>query len=135
MRAARDHLANERVFLAYIRTASALANFAVAILQLYRLQHNPVPRAKLTDYDLGIPLATVTLVLAIAVTVAGVWRFFACQNAMALREQIVTSGTVVLVFIPVSILVSLLNILKLSSLLNTTSVAPHVLHFHSYCQP
>ncbi|KIW70554.1 hypothetical protein PV04_02812 [Phialophora macrospora] len=107
MKAARDHLANERVFLAYIRTSSALANFAVAILQLYRLQHNPLPRGKLTDYDLGIPLATVTLILAIAVTVAGVWRFFTCQNDMALRNQIVTSGAVVLVFTPVFILLLL----------------------------
>ncbi|OCT50262.1 hypothetical protein CLCR_07639 [Cladophialophora carrionii] len=109
MKAARDHLANERVFLGYIRTASALANFAVTTLQLYRLQHHPASRDKLSDYDLGIPVATVTLIIAIAVAIAGVWRFFACQNAMALRKQIVTSAVVVLVFIPAFILVSLLH--------------------------
>ena len=106
--AARDHLANERVFLAYIRTASALANFAVAILQLYRLKHSASPN-KLSDYDLGIPLAAVTLFTAMAVTLAGAWRFFACQNAMVLRNQIITSGRVVLFFIPVLILVCVLT--------------------------
>ncbi|EXJ62217.1 hypothetical protein A1O7_02650 [Cladophialophora yegresii CBS 114405] len=106
-KAARDHLANERVFLGYIRTASALANFAITALQLYRLQHHPVPQGKLSDYDLGIPVASATLIIAVAVAIAGVWRFFSCQNAMALRKQIVTSGIVVLVFIPAFILLLL----------------------------
>ncbi|KIY02111.1 uncharacterized protein Z520_02249 [Fonsecaea multimorphosa CBS 102226] len=100
LRAARDHLANERVFLGYIRTSSALANFAITILQLYRLKHDPVPRGILSDYDLGIPFAVVTLVIGVAITLAGAWRFFACQSAMAQRKQIATSGWVVLVFMP-----------------------------------
>ncbi len=110
IQAARDHLANERVFLAYIRTASALANFAVTILQLYRLKHDPAPKGKLSDYDLGIPLATAMLLIAMAITLVGTWRFFACQNAMAVRKQIVTCGRVVLVFTPVMILVGILPI-------------------------
>ena len=107
--AARDHLANERVFLAYIRTGTALANFAVVVLQLYRLKHNPVPKEKLTDYDLGSPLATATLVIAMAITLAGTWRFFICQNAMAKKKQMITSGNVVMIFIPILILVSFLH--------------------------
>ena len=114
MNAARDHLANERVFLAYVRTASALANVAVVMLQLFRLKHNISPD-RLTDYDLGVPVATVTLFLAMAIVLSGVWRFFACQNSMALKSQIVTSGNVVLVFIPVLILVGVA--IPLSSLM------------------
>ncbi|KIW81554.1 hypothetical protein Z517_04580 [Fonsecaea pedrosoi CBS 271.37] len=117
LRAARDHLANERVFLGYIRTSSALANFAITILQLYRLKHDPVPAGKLSDYDLGIPLAVVTLVIGIAVTLAGAWRFFACQHAMAQKKQIVTSGLVVLVFIP-AVALLLLSLLILAIIVN-----------------
>ncbi|OAL39945.1 hypothetical protein AYO20_00858 [Fonsecaea nubica] len=117
LRAARDHLANERVFLGYIRTSSALANFAITILQLYRLKHDPVPAGKLSDYDLGIPLAVVTLVIGLAITLAGAWRFFACQRAMAQKKQIVTSGLVVLVFIPVVALL-LLSLLILTIIVN-----------------
>ena len=105
-KAGRDHLANERVFLGYVRTGSALANFAITILQLYRLKHDPAPKDELSDYDLGIPLASTTLFLAIAITIAGTWRFFACQSAMARKQQIITSSGVVLVFIPALIMVS-----------------------------
>ncbi|OAP56088.1 hypothetical protein AYL99_09267 [Fonsecaea erecta] len=118
LRAARDHLANERVFLGYIRTSSALANFAITILQLYRLKHDPVPPGELSDYNLGIPLAVVTLVIGFAITLVGAWRFFACQSAMAQRKQIVTSGWVVLVFMPVVALL-LLALLILTIIVNT----------------
>ncbi|KIW34710.1 uncharacterized protein PV07_01469 [Cladophialophora immunda] len=117
LRAARDHLANERVFLGYVRTSSAFANFAITILQLYRLKHDPVPPGKLSDYNLGIPLTVVTLVIGLAITLAGAWRFFACQSAMAQKKQIVTSGVVVLVFIPVLILL-LLVLLILTIIVN-----------------
>lgn len=91
---ARDHLANERVFLAYIRTSSALANFAVVILQLYRLKHDPPPPGKLSDFDLGIPLAIVTLIISMSIAVTGAARFFICQNAMV-RRKILGSGSMV----------------------------------------
>jgi len=103
--AARDHLANERVFLAYIRTSSAFANFAVAILQLYRLKHSAAPAGKLGDYDLGVPLATATLVIAIILAITGAARFFICENVM-LQKRIVGSGSVVVVFIAITSLVS-----------------------------
>jgi uncharacterized membrane protein YidH (DUF202 family) len=106
-KAARDHLANERVFLGYIRTATALANFAITALQLYRLNHVPPPRGRLSDFDLGVPIAATTLFIALALTLVGVWRFMACQNAMALKNQIVTSSRVVLVVYPIFALVSM----------------------------
>lgn len=114
MKAARDHLANERVFLAYVRTGCALANFAIAILQLYRLNERPAPNGALSDYDLGIPFAALTLFLAIAVTLAGTWRFFVCQDAMARKKEIVTSGTAVSVLIPLTVLVGCCLLLLLS---------------------
>ena len=95
--AARDHLANERVLLAYIRTSSALANFAVVIVQLYRLKHDPPPPGVLSDYSFGVPLAVVTLIMAMVVSCVGAVRFFLCQKAMS-EEKIVGSGTMVVGF-------------------------------------
>ncbi|KAL2395248.1 hypothetical protein ABEF93_002723 [Exophiala dermatitidis] len=93
---ARDHLANERVFLAYIRTSATIANLAVVILQLYRLKHNPPPHGKLSDYAMGVPVAAASLVIAIIVAIVGAWRFFVCQNVMA-KSRIVGSWGVVVV--------------------------------------
>lgn len=102
---ARDHLANERVCLAYIRTSAATANIAVAVLQLYRLKHVPPPAGKLSDYDIGVPLGAVLLVLAIIVAITGATRFFVCQSAMV-RDRIVGSGLVVVIFTAIEALVS-----------------------------
>ena len=130
--AARDHLANERVFLAYIRTSAALANFAVVIVQLYRLKHEPPPKGTLSDYDLGIPLAAVTLALAMVVSVVGAIRFFICQHAMA-RKKIRGSGNVVVIFTVGTGLVSLPDhrLESMSPLIKET-VTSSVVDFHSY---
>lgn len=103
--AARDHLANERVFLAYIRTSSALANFAVAILQLYRLNRSSAPAGKLSDFDLGVPLATTTLVIAIVLVITGAARFFVCEHAM-IQKKVLGSGLVAVMFVAATALVS-----------------------------
>lgn len=93
---ARDHLANERVFLAYVRTSMALANFGVLILQLYRLKHEDPPPGVLGDYEVGVPIAAITLIMAIALVVTGAKRFLSCQKAMV-ASKIVGSGNVVCV--------------------------------------
>ncbi|KAK5047520.1 hypothetical protein LTR84_006617 [Exophiala bonariae] len=100
---ARDHLANERVFLAYFRTSSALATFAVVLLQLYRLKHDPPAPGVLSDYNIGIPLASTILAMAMLVTVFGAVRFFRCQKSM-ISSSIVGSGNVVSMFSMVMIM-------------------------------
>lgn len=102
---ARDHLANERVFLAYVRTSNAFANFAMIIVQLYRLNRNGTVLHKLGYYKLGIPLAVVVLVIAITTVAIGAMRFFTCQNAM-LKKRVLGSGWVVVVFSTGTCLVS-----------------------------
>jgi hypothetical protein len=42
--ASRDHLANERTFLGWVRTSIALAIMGTVIAQLFRLQHSVSPR-------------------------------------------------------------------------------------------
>jgi uncharacterized membrane protein YidH (DUF202 family) len=103
---ARDHLATERVFLAYIRTSNAFANFAVVILQLYRLKGSPSLTGGLSDYDLGIPLSVVSLSFGVIVAIVGAVRFFRCQKAM-LRKRVLGSGLIVNIFSAASCLVSL----------------------------
>lgn len=102
---ARDHLANERVFLAYFRTSSALATFAVVLVQLYRLKHDPPPPGVLSGYDIGIPLASIILVMAMLVTLLGTARFFICQKSIA-ASRIVGSGQVVSLFTAATTMVS-----------------------------
>lgn len=102
---ARDHLANERVFLAYFRTSSALATFAVVLVQLYRLKHDPPQPGVLSGYNIGIPLASIILVMAMLVTLLGTVRFFSCQKSIA-ASRIVGSGQVVSLFTAITMLVS-----------------------------
>ncbi|KAL2423651.1 hypothetical protein ABEF95_000972 [Exophiala dermatitidis] len=124
---ARDHLANERVFLAYIRTSATIANLAVVILQLYRLKHNPPPHGKLSDYAIGVPVAAASLVTAVIVAIVGAWRFFVCQNAMA-ESRIIGSGAVVVVLTALTAAVNLppkkfgLHLLMYNQLLGTVFV-------------
>lgn len=42
--ASRDHLANERTFLGWVRTSIALAIIGTVIAQLFRLQHSVSPK-------------------------------------------------------------------------------------------
>lgn len=61
----RDHLANERTYLAWMRTAIALIGFGIVIVRLRILQLSPMPRPGI-GWKLGllfslIGLATVLL--------------------------------------------------------------------------
>lgn len=79
-RAARDHLANERTYLGYLRTSQATAIVGVFITQLFRL--NSTPRPDLGYYAISEPLAAVCHGFAIAIAVIGMVRFFRFQNEM-----------------------------------------------------
>ncbi|SGY25576.1 BQ5605_C018g08642 [Microbotryum silenes-dioicae] len=46
---ARDHLANERTFLAWLRTSLSMASIGIAITQLFRLASTSVPTGTSTD--------------------------------------------------------------------------------------
>lgn len=131
---ARDHLANERVFLAYIRTSSTLASFAVVILQLYRLKHQDPPPGILSDYDLGVPLAVVILVMAIVVACVGAVRFLVCQRDMAVN-RILTSGWMVVGFSVGLALVSLEALAKATKILIEVLVVAHADGANYYREP
>ena len=74
---ARDHLANERTFLAWVRTGAAIVvfgfaigRFSIAMRQLTALQGHPVRTA-----GLSVWLGSGTIVAGVALVVAGLVRY------------------------------------------------------------
>jgi len=84
----RDHLANERVFLAYLRTASTLSSFGVAITQFFRLKHSQPVAGKVGYFEIGVPLASVIHCLSVALVLLGLVRFFRSQRSMTSGQAI-----------------------------------------------
>lgn len=87
----RDHLALERTFLAFIRTALALAIMGVAIDQLFRLNHSTTPDEVFGFYVMGEPLAALFISGSLLVTVFASWRFWRQQNALT-RGKVHVAG-------------------------------------------
>ncbi|KAH0606358.1 uncharacterized protein H6S33_004019 [Morchella sextelata] len=81
---ARDHLALERTFLAWLRTSLAFASIGVGISQLFRLnaavQSSDLSEGIITLRHLGKPLGITFLATAIAVLLIGVHRYFESQG-------------------------------------------------------
>lgn len=74
---ARDHLANERTFLAWVRTGAAIVvfgfaigRFSLAMRQLTALQGHPVRTA-----GISVWMGSGTIVAGLALVVAGLLRY------------------------------------------------------------
>ncbi|TFK70365.1 hypothetical protein BDN72DRAFT_839069 [Pluteus cervinus] len=85
---ARDHLASERTFLAYLRTSLAIASSGVALVQLFTMASAPSPSR---DFDSAPPrlihpfvrpIGALTVIFGLAVLVIGVVRYFSIQTAL-----------------------------------------------------
>ena len=83
--ACRDHFANERTYLAHLRTANAFANFGVLLAALFRIK-KPTDPHPFSLYGISIPLAVVSLVIAIIAACIGMHRFLQYQKLMALTK-------------------------------------------------
>jgi uncharacterized membrane protein YidH (DUF202 family) len=83
--------ANERTFLAWIRTSIALSMLGTVIAQLFRLQNGPSPGQAISLYVLAIPLASICQGAALITALTGGHRYWRQQNAMA-RGQALASG-------------------------------------------
>ncbi len=99
---ARDHLANERTFLAWVRTGAAIVvfgfaigRFAIAMRQLTALQGHPVRTA-----GISVWMGSGAIVAGVALVVAGLVRY---RKTRAQLE----SGT----FEPAGFVVDLITIL------------------------
>lgn len=74
---ARDHLANERTFLAWVRTGAAIVvfgfaigRFSIAMRQLTALQGHPV-----RSVGVSVWMGSFTIVAGVALVVAGLVRY------------------------------------------------------------
>ena len=74
----RDHLANERTYLAWMRTAIALLGFGVLIVRLRILQPPFVPQPPGTGWKLGLVFSLVGLIT--------IW--FSAQRYFTIRRNI-----------------------------------------------
>lgn len=74
---ARDHLANERTFLAWVRTGAAIVvfgfaigRFSIALRQLAALQGHPMHRS-----GISVWMGATSIVLGVLMVVAGLFRY------------------------------------------------------------
>ncbi|KAI1173628.1 hypothetical protein F4777DRAFT_557075 [Nemania sp. FL0916] len=95
---ARDHLAVERTFLAWLRTSLAFASIGIAITQLFRLN------ASLTDGQtdrhfrrLGRPLGATFIGISILVLLLGYQRFYQPQQWLLKGKFPASRGPILLV--------------------------------------
>ncbi|CAE6472494.1 unnamed protein product [Rhizoctonia solani] len=82
---ARDHLANERTWLAYVRTSLAIASTGVALVQLFTIAAQQPTGTVLIGAKLqrfARPLGAVIVVIGMSVLALGVNRYFRIQYAL-----------------------------------------------------
>ncbi|KAH8602785.1 hypothetical protein B0O99DRAFT_498347 [Bisporella sp. PMI_857] len=97
---ARDHLALERTFLAWLRTSLAFASIGIAITQLFRL--NTTTAANGGDpykhlRQLGKPLGSTFLGISIVILFVGFHRYFEGQHWIIRGKFPASRGSIALV--------------------------------------
>ncbi|PVH85866.1 hypothetical protein DL98DRAFT_408585 [Cadophora sp. DSE1049] len=99
---ARDHLALERTFLAWLRTSLAFASIGIAITQLFRL--NTTSAAGASDADpyqhlrqMGKPLGATFLAISIVMLFVGFHRYFESQHWIIRGKFPASRGSIALV--------------------------------------
>ncbi|KAH6606624.1 hypothetical protein Trco_005777 [Trichoderma cornu-damae] len=99
---ARDHLALERTFLAWLRTSLAFASIGVAVTQLFRLNtSSSVSDATAADFDhtklqkMGRPLGATFLAISIVTLLLGCRRYFHAQEWILKGKFPASRGTVI----------------------------------------
>ncbi|KAI9853944.1 MAG: hypothetical protein M1824_000774 [Vezdaea acicularis] len=100
---ARDHLALERTFLAWLRTSLAFASIGIAITQLFRLNSTIAsknPSTTPSNHPLrhvGKPLGATFLGISIVVLFIGFHRYFESQHWIIRGKFPASRGSVALV--------------------------------------
>ncbi|KAF2456777.1 hypothetical protein BDY21DRAFT_42961 [Lineolata rhizophorae] len=98
---ARDHLALERTFLAWVRTSISFASIGVAITQLFRLnttisKNDPsLDQTKLAS--VGKPLGATFVAIAVAILFIGFHRYFESQHYVIRGKFPASRGSIMLV--------------------------------------
>ncbi|KAI0629831.1 hypothetical protein C8Q77DRAFT_1220033 [Trametes polyzona] len=77
---ARDHLASERTFLAYVRTSLTMSSAGVGLIQLFSLSASTAHRDDLERF--ARPLGAVMIGIGLYTLGVGVVRYFLVQDAL-----------------------------------------------------
>ncbi|KAI1020587.1 hypothetical protein LB504_010122 [Fusarium proliferatum] len=110
---ARDHLAIERTFLAWLRTSLSFASIGIAVTQLFRLntslesEHGNNSRSNTqTLRHMGKPLGTTFLGISILILFLGYKRYFQSQHWVMQGKFPASRGTIMIVaFVALAIMV------------------------------
>jgi putative membrane protein len=115
----RDHLANERTYLAWMRTAVALMGFGVVIVRLRYLIPPQIPRTG-QGWKLGLLFALVALLTVLFSTI----YYFAIRRAIDNDTYEPASWWVILFSFSVALIGSGILYLLLTSPVNIVTAAP-----------
>ncbi|KAK2628261.1 hypothetical protein QTJ16_002907 [Diplocarpon rosae] len=108
---ARDHLALERTFLAWLRTSLAFASIGVAITQLFRLNTSSAAGSAGDPHGhlrrLGKPLGATFLAISIVMLFVGFHRYFESQHWIIRGKFPASRGSIALVaFITLALMIT-----------------------------
>ncbi|KAI8888208.1 hypothetical protein K501DRAFT_173821 [Backusella circina FSU 941] len=95
---ARDHMANERTYLAWVRTSLSTISFGVAITQLFKLDKSILKDPSMADEmaAIGKPLGMSFVVIGMFYMVFAFIRYFHSQVAMTKGYFPASRGIVIL---------------------------------------
>ncbi|KAJ6446304.1 DNA-binding protein SMUBP-2 [Purpureocillium lavendulum] len=107
---ARDHLALERTFLAWLRTSLAFASIGIAVTQLFRLNTSLSDTGSdigsSTLRHLGKPLGATFLAISILTLLLGFRRYFHGQDWVIKGKFPASRGTIIIVaFVALAIMI------------------------------
>ncbi|KAF1989263.1 hypothetical protein K402DRAFT_268460 [Aulographum hederae CBS 113979] len=85
---ARDHCANERTFLSWLRLSVYMAIVSVAIVISFHLKHRPTP----TELRLALPFGIIFWMLSLACLVSGLANYIKTVSRYSRRAALVQSG-------------------------------------------
>ncbi|KAF9110925.1 hypothetical protein BGX27_005707 [Mortierella sp. AM989] len=99
---ARDHLANERTYLAWLRTSLSLITLGVAVTQLFRLQVAATTTQELVKVsELGRPLGGSFVALGLVFLWLGTSRYFHSQSVLSYGQFPASRGSVIIATVTV----------------------------------
>jgi uncharacterized membrane protein YidH (DUF202 family) len=114
---ARDHLANERTFLAYLRTSLSLLTVGIAVTQLFRMNHDT--NLNHTGKIIGLSFGVLSIIFCknnlLTLAFFSLWRYFYTQRLLqsaifpASRGLVGVSGILIVLVTVVSVILTFIQ--------------------------
>ncbi|KIK57860.1 hypothetical protein GYMLUDRAFT_135130, partial [Collybiopsis luxurians FD-317 M1] len=109
---ARDHLAGERTYLAYVRTSLAIASTGIALVQLLTISADAYSRGQLMLEPKSMSIqkyaksfGATMIIFSIFILIVGVMRYFEIQHALTLNRFPVAQLLIITTSITLAVLV------------------------------